>query len=151
MTQVEPDPTSPLKRRCKLFRRRRGYILLETVVSGVITATAVLGLLGQLSSARIAGIAAAREQTASRLAAGEIEGARARAATIMSGTLRQERVLVGNGGYNVITIADPVQFDELPARGTLVLRPAYVNVHTEVTFDVANTQRHIAASTRLYR
>lgn len=143
MNQVEPAAARKV--------RRRGYILLETVISGVITATAVLGLLGQLSSARVAGVAAAREQTASRLAAGELENARARATTMAPGTLRKERVLVGTGGYDVVTIADPVAFDELPARGTLVLRPAYINVRTVVTFDVGNRQRRVAASTRLYR
>jgi len=131
--------------------RRRGYILLETVVSGVITATAVLGLLGQLSSARVAGIAAAREQTASRIAASELEDARARATTILPGTLRNTRVVVGAGGYDVVTVAEAVRFDELPARGSLVLRPAYINVRTEVTFEVGSRERHVVASTRLYR
>ncbi|HEY1100905.1 MAG TPA: type II secretion system protein [Myxococcota bacterium] len=132
-------------------RRARGYILLETVVTGVITATAIVGLIGQLSSARIAGIAASREQTASRLAASELEDARARASTIVPGVLRSQSVAVGNGQYTVRTVAEPEAKDAIPARGNLLLTPAYVTVRTEVAFTVGERARRVTASTRLYR
>jgi type II secretory pathway pseudopilin PulG len=131
---------------------QRGYILLETVVSGAIVGVAMLGLLGQLGHARVAGIAFAREQTASRLAAVELEVARSRTATIEPGVLRREDVRVGKGTYSVTTVAEPEAVDLLPAPGGAVnLDPRFIRVRTEVVFHIDRADRRVVASTRLYR
>ncbi len=133
----------------------RGYILLETVVSGAIIATAVLSLITQLSGARVAGITAAREQTAARLVAAELEMARARQSVegITSGVLRDERVAVGAGGYGVRTVASPMTTDPLPrpGPGNAVVRPRFIAVTSTASFDVDGRTRTVAATTRLYR
>ena len=130
--------------------RARAYILLETVVSGTIVATAVVGLLGQLSTARISGIASAREQTASRLAAAEIETARAQATTITPGETNR-RVVVGPGGYQVRTVVSEEQEDSIPGPGGVILRPRFLSVTTSVSFEIDRRERKSTASTRLYR
>jgi type II secretory pathway pseudopilin PulG len=138
--------------RSRQTRRRTGYILLETVISGAIIATAVLSLLGQLSGARVAGIAAAREQTAARLVAAELERARAQASTIEPGVLRDQTVIVGRGSYHLVTTVFPEQQDNIPAPdGGDALTPRFFAVRAEVTFNVDNRERRAVANTRLYR
>src|SRR5690606_5383317 len=100
--------------------------------------------------ARISGIASAREQTASRLAAAEIETARARAATIVPG-VTDRRVVVGTGGYQVRTQVSQEQSDSIPGPGGVILRPRFLNVTTSVTFEIDKRTREATASTRLYR
>lgn len=130
--------------------RRSGYILLETVVSGVIVATAVIGLLGQLGNARVSGIAASREQTAARLAAAELEAKRGQVATVAPGTsIRTAQV--GKGSYKVVTTVSDEQLDTIPGPGGLVLQPRYLEVKTVVAFRVDGRERTARASTRLYR
>ncbi len=58
--------------------RRRGYLLLEVTMAGVITGIAVTALLVQLGDARVKSIGAARDITAQGLVAQGIERARSK-------------------------------------------------------------------------
>ncbi len=56
--------------------KQRAYLMMEVMISGAITAVAVVALMGQLADARTASISAGRDATAQALLRRELDRAR---------------------------------------------------------------------------
>lgn len=81
-------------------RRQRGYLLLEVMISGAITAVALATLMGNIAAQRSDSIIASRSHTANQLIIQRIEQAKALGYGTLSTTPppASDNVGLGNGG-----------------------------------------------------
>ena len=124
--------------------RRRGYLLLEVTLAGVITGIAVTALIVQLGDARVKSISAARDMTAQGLVAQGIERARSKgfdnvvdiASTPITGL---------QGTYSRATTVVPGDETLFAAQTT-----AFKDVTVTVTHPQGSGTRTYKAAVRLY-
>jgi hypothetical protein len=127
---------------------RRGYILLEVMMGGALTALVVAGLLSSLADARVRNIVAGRDAVAASLAQDMVEEVRSRG--------------FGNAGGLCTGAFAPVSNNQAVYRRKCTLTAAAthalqgVNVTFEkvdvvVEFDSTIGKRTAKASTRIYQ
>ena len=154
----------------KTYRRfrmkRRGYLLLEVMVGGVMAATVLGALMVSLVGARNTRVAASRDATASSLAAFVIE--RARSLQYDDAGDQLTLANLSQGGTAVLTTPGPdtTIFIAPNLRGeyevSVTLQPgtetslsgetlAYKALTVEVSYELRGQIRDVTASTRIYR
>lgn len=132
----------------RIPRSARGYILLEVMMGGAMTALLCAHLLSSLSDARVRNVLAARDGVAAALVQDKIEEARSRgfgnAGTICSGAF----VVVPNqqAAYRRSCTIGAAQSQTL--NGVAV---QFEPVDVVVEYDTTNGTRNAKASTRMYQ
>lgn len=127
---------------------RRGYILLEVMMGGALTALVIAGLLSSLADARVQNIIASRDAVAAALAQDMMEEARSRgfgnAATVCTGAFApvpNQQALYRR--RCTITAASSHTLNGVSV--------TFEKVDVVVEFDTARGKRTAKASTRMYQ
>lgn len=124
-------------------KKTRGYVLLEAVIGGALSAAVLGAILTNIGDARSKSVVAAREATAAQLVFDKLEEKRAEGFAAVSAE-NEPRVVGLNMPYERITTV---------AAGTQTVGTATLNVKTvtvSVTFTPAATPIVKTASVKIY-
>jgi type II secretory pathway pseudopilin PulG len=145
MTTPTPKKTSP---------KRRGYLLIEVAIGGVMAAVVVGSVLELLGHANDRTAISARQETALSLANQAIEQARSAGIGLTNGSNVDVPVPTGlNGRYTrtrTVTSGTTTVSSTSPAGAAVDLLLDYKDVSVTVTFTTKQGPRTVTLQTRIY-